>query len=302
MIDTLRHQTYHVTGLKVYDYRTGKTQARADMAAKVALLETAAGDRSLFVPEAPELGGYGHLIDNTLMNVDTLKFWEVMIALNKGAVLDSLTAKPRAMVCEIGAGWGGFARVMKTIVPNTTYIIIDLPQTMLFSGTYLKTLFPDAKVTFHGLGTKPNNDSLAEVDFYLVPHFAIPDLADLRPDLTLNMVSFQEMTADQVAAYVDMAWTMESPFLYSLNRDRSPYNPEMTSVSELISQAYHPHELSIVDLPYTKMVDTKPKKDKRGKKGKKSGRAGALTGPEPVGKPFKSLSYKHIIGWRKPDR
>ena len=53
-----------------------------------------------------------------------------------------------------------------------------------------------------------------------------------RLDLTVNMVSFQEMTEAQADAYVAKAHALNCPFVYSLNRDKSAYNPEITSVSD----------------------------------------------------------------------
>ena len=38
MIDKLRHQTYHVTGLRVYDYRTNKDVQRAQFEEKLRVL------------------------------------------------------------------------------------------------------------------------------------------------------------------------------------------------------------------------------------------------------------------------
>ena len=123
-------------------------ETRARMAEKLAMLR-ALGDDSLLVPEARELGGFGFELDGGLYNVDTLKFFEVMIALERGAVLPRLLEPGgRRLVWEIGAGWGGFARVFKTVVPNTTYLIVDLPELFLFSGTYLQRLFPDAVIRY----------------------------------------------------------------------------------------------------------------------------------------------------------
>ena len=48
-----------------------------------------------------------------------------------------------------------------------------------------------------------------------------------RLDLTINMVSFQEMTDAQADAYVAKAHELNCPFVYSLNRDKSAYNPEI---------------------------------------------------------------------------
>ena len=92
-----------------------------------------------------------------------------------------------------------------------------------------------------------------------------------RLDLTVNMVSFQEMTEAQADAYVAKAHALNCPFVYSLNRDKSAYNPEITSVSDVISRYYWPREIAVLPVPYTKMMDELPSAN----------------------------DYKHIIGWRR---
>ena len=87
IVEKLRHHTYHMTGLKVYDYRTTRRMRRRVLAEARRIIE--AGGRELLVPESPKLGGFGFEIDGELFNVDTLKFFEVLIALDRGAVLKS---------------------------------------------------------------------------------------------------------------------------------------------------------------------------------------------------------------------
>jgi hypothetical protein len=272
VIEKLRHHTHCLTGLRAYDYRSHKTRARSRFVEKrEALIEV--GSAELLVPEWRELGGFGFDIDGQLYNIDTLKFYEVLIALNKGAVLPEFRGNAeRRLVWEIGAGWGGFPYQFKTLCPNVTYVISDFPELFLYSATYLMTAFPGAKVGFWG--EEPTDRLLAtwrELDFIFLPHTSLEEWQPERLDLTINMVSFQEMTDAQVLAYVERAHALNCPFLYSLNRDRSSYNPEIESVSAVISRYYWPRETSVLPVPYTKMMDERPSNN----------------------------DYKHIIGWRR---
>ena len=109
-----------------------------------------------------------------------------------------------------------------------------------------------------------------------VPSRSIFDLrsADLTPDqldLTVNMVSFQEMTTAQVTSYVRRAHELGARFLYSLNRERSGYNHELDSVSRIVAEYYWPREVSILKVSYQKMLDEAP---------------GAN-------------DYTHIVGWKR---
>ena len=121
------------------------------------------------MPESSQLGGFGFDIDGALYNIDTLKFYEALIALDRAGVLGELRAAPgRPVVWEIGAGWGGFAYQVKTLFPDVTYVICDLPELFLFSATYLMTLFPDASVLF----ADPDRPAeLSDADFVFVPEY-----------------------------------------------------------------------------------------------------------------------------------
>jgi hypothetical protein len=285
VIERLREHTYTVTGLRAYDYRTGKDEAGRRFANKLDVLRRMGGDE-LLVPEPPILGGFGHEIDGALYNIDTLKYYEVLIGMDRGGILGAFRdADGRKIVLEIGAGWGGFAYAFKTLFPDTTYVIVDLPELFLFSGTFLPTAFPDARLAFYGdEGWDPG--AVASADFVFVPNTALSELQLPQLDLAVNMVSFQEMTEAQVDEYVRRAYELESPFLYSLNRDRSLYNVELESVSAIIDRYYWAHEIPILPVNYMKML-REPKKGE----GKMKLKA---TAPPPG-----NLEYRHIAGNRR---
>jgi putative sugar O-methyltransferase len=292
IVEKLRHHCYHVTGIKVYDYRTHKDRGHEQLAEKLDALVDAAGGRDLLVPESRELGGFGFDIGGDLYNVDTLKFFEVLIALDKGAVLGALReSDERRVVMEIGAGWGGFAYQFKTLWPNTTYVIVDLPELFLFSVTYLKTLFPEARIAFAD-GSQDLDEEWLEADFVFVPHTRLAEVTPPRLDLTINMVSFQEMTTEQVEAYVRHSAEQGSSYLYSLNRERSLYNPELSGVHEIIERYFWPHPIEVLPVSYTTMIDkSKIAKAKKKVKAVKEGVASTAKSEKAA------MDYKHVIGW-----
>ncbi len=189
------------------------------------MLSELEGD-ALLVPEPAALGGFGYEIDGGLYNIDTLKFFEALIALERGAVLDEIRAPGRRLVWEIGAGWGGFAYQFKTLFPDVTYVIVDSPELLQLSAAYLTTLFPEAKVV-HGNG---DVDALADwesVDFAFVPTHMSDSLQGLRPDLTLK--------ADD---YARLVWELGCPFIYSFSCDRR----------EVLDRYYWMHEVPLLEL------------------------------------------------------
>jgi len=285
IVESLRQHSFRVGGARPDDYGPSGNQERRRFEAKLRMLTELEGD-ALLVPEAPALGGFGHEIDGALYNLDTLKFFEALVALERGAVLDEIRAPGHRLVCEIGGGWGGFAYQFKTLFPDVTYVIVDVPERFLFSATYLMTLFPEAEVRFDVDG-----DALANregVDFAFVPARTSDSLHGLQPDLVLNLTSFQEMTPDQIDGYARLAWELGCPLIYSFNRDRSPSNPESESVREVLCRYYWVYEVPLLTLPYTRMPEPTPSLRERAVRWGRSAFA-----------PDSSLDYRHVVGWRR---
>lgn len=265
VVASLRQHCYHLTGLRSYEYRRHHRHKSQPFAAKLASLR--AIDRSgLFMAESPLLGGFGHELDGDLLNVDTLKFYEALIALDRARLLNSLGASAGEgnVVLEIGAGWGGFAYQVKRLYPRLCHVIVDLPPSLLIAATYLMTAFPQAPVAFADPSSTAPIVDLPAGGFLFVPHFAWERLQPPRVDLAVNMCSFQEMTTVQVAAYVQGLRDLGARAVYSLNRDRSSHNTELTTVSSILAQTWEVEEIRLLEADYTTLGKVKPWEDGRG--------------------------------------
>ena len=258
IVRKLRHHAFHITGIRPYDYRVKGDSRRQHFEARLEALRALGGD-DLLVGESPALGGFGYQIDGRVINVDTLKFYEVLVGMRRGGVLEAIAAKERPVVCEIGPGWGGFAYQFKTLFPGTTYVLVDFAELFLFSATYLATVFPDARLLF---ATDDNLDGWRDADFVFVPQTRTALVSQLPLDLTVNMVSFQEMTEAQVRGYAAIAADAGCPLLYSLNRERSPYNSQIASVSEALSDRYRLTEVDVLPTDYASAMKKPPRADK----------------------------------------
>ena len=106
------------------------------------------------------------------------------------------------MAVEIGGGWGGFGHVFKQLIPNATYIIVDLPATLLFSSVYLSAIYPNKKIYLYSDDTYAEvQDKLNEFDFVFLPCDKLNEFKFKKIDIAINMISFQEMTSSQVSNY-----------------------------------------------------------------------------------------------------
>lgn len=317
IVEKLRHHTFHLTGIRVYDYRSNKGLAEQTMAKNLAALAEFGGPE-LLVSESPALGGFGFELDGALYNADTLKYYESMVALDHGGALSELRRTPeRRVVLEIGPGWGGFAYQFKTLHPNVTYVLVDLPELFLFSATYLTTVFPDARARFWDGDGEILFDGWEDVDFVFCPSSAFPQLRPPRLDLAMNMVSFQEMTDEQVRTYASGVFELGCPLLYSLNRERSIYNREISSVSELLEPYYRLHEV-VLPVGYGDTLeafeDKRRKTDTKAREQKERRAKARLAKLSPEERRAREIQmmekeglrrakheyrYKHLIGWKR---
>jgi hypothetical protein len=251
------------------EYKPHDDEARQRFEAKLRMLIELEGD-ALLVPEAPALGGFGYEIDGALYNADTLKFFETLIALERGAVLDEIRAPGRRLVCEIGAGWGGFAYQFKTLFPDVTYVIVDRPEVFQFSATYLTTLLPETAVRVHG-----DTEGLTDwegIDFAFVPTQASDSLRGTQPDLTLNLGTFEKMPTEQVDGYGRLAWDLGCPFFYSSGDD---------SVRGVLGRYYWTYEVPLLELAPRPLPER------------------LVQWSRSAAAPDSSFGYRHVVGWRR---
>ena len=278
IIAKLRHHAFHITGLRPYDYRAQDDQKRGLFEQRLRAL-AAMGGEDLVVPEHPALGGFGYDIDGRLFNLDTLKCLEVFVGMKRAGALDAFRrVKGRRIAWEVGGGWDGFAYQFKRLFPETTYVITDLPELFLFSATYLRTVFPAARTLLWAPGVPAaERKRWREYDFVFVPNTRAEDLPGFEPHLLVNIASFQEMTSAQVAAYSALAARGRCRLCYSLNRERSRYNPELSSVSDVLSAHYGLTDVTPLETDYTRAM----KKPTRARRPSEADEA---------------LTYRHLFG------
>lgn len=242
----LRYHTWHLTGDHYQTYAGGEPEKFVSMAD----LETHAREMpSKYTINEPE-GGIGFRYPNgRFLNNDILRYQTVIIALYHSGILPALPGKgasERNLVLEIGGGYGALAHHLSKIVDNITYVIVDLPETLIFSSSYLHMQNPGKKIYLYNkidFSEFIHSAAVKSYDFILLPNYVLPSLRHLHFELAVNIASFQEMRSDQVAGYLDFIRETCRGALYSWNQDRHPENEELKNVSQMLEERFLVTEL-----------------------------------------------------------
>lgn len=231
----LRLHTYHLTADNYMTYALGHDPQRWRRNQSVDEL-TADLPPELVLNE-PE-GGIGHRYpDGRFISSDIVRFQRVVRTLHQRGVLGRLPG--RSTVLEIGGGYGGLALHLRRILRGGPYIIVDLPETLLFSATYLAQEAPDRRLYLYG--ASDYQAVLADPhawDFILLPNHRLDELSDMRFDLVLNVESLQEMTNAQVESYLAFIQRTCVGTFYSWNMRRNPINAELDDLVAAIERRF----------------------------------------------------------------
>ncbi|WP_404360885.1 putative sugar O-methyltransferase [Methylotuvimicrobium sp. KM1] len=146
-----------------------------------------------------DFGESGVIVGNVLVNHDTYVYLERIALLVKYGVVEKLNQRTRPVILEIGCGYGALAYFIKKLVPNCTYICVDLPESLIFSGIYLTRYFEDYLLVEGETTNLEVNDS----ECVFVPNYMFHKLPESNStiDLAINTLSMSEMTPEQVAYY-----------------------------------------------------------------------------------------------------
>jgi SAM-dependent methyltransferase len=232
--DKLRLHTYHLTN----DSSVWYEFSAQEFVTKTGVQELTRGIPRDLVLYEPPLGIGCRLDDGRLMSYDSVRYQKTVNTLYRQGILDALrTPARRSTILEIGGGYGGLAHHLSRILGNTTYIIVDLPEVLLFSASFLTMLNGTKKIYLYNqadFSSFIDSSDARSYDFIFIPNYCLEALRGWNFDLVLNMHSFQEMSEDQVTAYLDFIRDTCTGVLYSLNKDRHNFNPELASLTALL--------------------------------------------------------------------
>ena len=182
-----------------------------------------------------------------IINQDICRYQRCISQLYSMGILELLSkGDNKKLIVEIGASYGGLAHQFGNILPsNCTYVILDLPEMLLFSGGYLMVNNPKKNIYVYEKDTFTAEfltHGIYEYDYVLLPNYVLRDLYTLPEiNLMINMQSFQEMSKKQIDEYLEFGYAKLSGYIYSDNIDCHPSNDDLTpdSVTGLLAERFH---------------------------------------------------------------
>jgi len=174
-------------------------------------------------------------------------------------LLNNITLPKRPTIWEIGAGYGGLARILKYYIPNSCHILLDLPETLTYASYFIAYNFPDKKIAYLSdiIDRLDEFDRLiVEYDFILIPPWVSPHIPNSSVDLVIDTYSMSEMSKVYAKYYIKHIDRVlrRGGYFYSINkrfkREEDKYafyewkfESEFTTVVYEYSKYLHPQWL-----------------------------------------------------------
>ena len=133
---------------------------------------------------------------------------------------------PLRRILELGAGTGNLARLFRSYYPGIRYVIVDLPDTLVFSHMYLRLNFPELTWRWLSSAEKLSEADADASDVIFCPVGFEDALTELPFDLFVNTASMGEMRANAVHYWFDYIQQKISPrYWLTANRYLNTCNP-----------------------------------------------------------------------------
>lgn len=106
------------------------------------------------------------------------------------------------LIVEIGGGYGGMIAKLKSLSPNSSVALFDLPEVNAVQTYYLASRFPDADLLLYDdLLATPARLANRDYDIAILPPAMFSSLGAQSVDLVLNIRSMMEMTCEVIESY-----------------------------------------------------------------------------------------------------
>ena len=144
-------------------------------------------------------GESGLLTKSGVLNFDTFSYAERLALLIHSGLIKELSERENPIILEIGSGFGALAYFIHKLLPNSTYICVDIPESLIFSAAYLARFSQNTLL----MKEETSVDDIRGYEFVFVPNHQYHKFMDcgIEVDLAINTLSMSEMTPDQVSFY-----------------------------------------------------------------------------------------------------
>jgi len=135
-------------------------------------------------------------------------------------------SNPPLTVIELGAGLGHLARTMRLFGISKTHVILDLPETLIFSFAFLTENFPDASVVFITDPRQAAEIRLGNYDFVFAPSCFAEAIDFTGAELFVNTASLGEMNNETIRYWMDFVQhRIPVKYLFTQNRFLNTIDP-----------------------------------------------------------------------------
>lgn len=162
------------------------------------------------------------LEDGRRFSLDTFRYLAYIEKIEKKL----LEVRKVQVYLELGSGNGGFARALKLLNPKIKIILVDLPEVLFTSSTYLNASFPDADHLFVSNVEEFTGAIEGGYDFLYLSHHLFSELphTSLEIDLFCNMRSIGEMPAHVTSVYESILKNLKINHIFVENRFLNTYS------------------------------------------------------------------------------
>src|SRR6202171_2746929 len=128
-------------------------------------------------------------------------------------------SRPPLQVVELGAGLGHLARTLRVFGASKSHILLDLPESLIFSYAFLTMNFPDASTIFITDSEQAARIRPTDYDFVFVPSCFAESLDFAGVELFVNTASLGEMNNQTIRYWMDFV-QRRTPVKYLFTQNR----------------------------------------------------------------------------------
>jgi hypothetical protein len=133
-------------------------------------------------------------------------------------------------IVELGAGMGHLARTLRLMGVSRSHLILDLPETLIFSYAFLTMNFPEARILFIAGPGQARGLRATEYDFIFVPTCFAESIDFAGTELFVNTASLGEMKNQTIRYWMDFVQhRMPVKYLFTQNRFLNTIDPVLHS-------------------------------------------------------------------------